>query len=118
MMEETTFDNGLTLRVSDESRILSGDLHLMRLVFTLCAPLDEGDETLHERYGTELTLTRVVERPAVHGDELDEVREEMRSSWMDTNRPYLGHPEFVERFKIRALADLEEERAREVRRHG
>jgi hypothetical protein len=115
-MESTTLKNGIMVDVEDKTTVLSGDLHMVHLEFTISIALGEGDEELR-RYcnGNRLSRTQIFKRAAVHERELEEVRRSIKESYFRSTTRYLEHPRFIERFKQKSLEDFKEEEEKKFR---
>lgn len=119
-MEHIELTNGVLIEVDDKSAILSGDLYMVHLGITFSISLDEEDEELRKYCpGGRLGITRVLNKPGVHRQDLDVVKRDMKESFLRTNMPYMQHPRFVGRFKHTSLARFreEEEKARKAAIH-
>ncbi len=119
-MERIELTNGVFIEVEDKSTHLSGNLYMIHLSVTFSVALDEEDAEL--RYycpGGRLGLTRVLNKPGVHRQDLDEVKKGLKDSFINTNRVYMENPRFVGRFKQTCLARFreEEEKARKAAIH-
>lgn len=114
-MEERTLANGIILRVVDKTVPLAGDLFMVRLEITYTAPLDETEAELRAFCGAHIVKTRVLERPAVHLSNLDEVRGALRDSYLHTTIRYLEHPKFLGRLKEKTLQEYRERREKFAR---
>lgn len=116
-MERIELTNGVRIEVEDKSTLLSGELHMVHLTVTFSVVLDEEDVELR-RYcpAGRLGMTRVLNKPGVHARELDEVKRALKDSFIATNKGYMEHPKFVDRFKHTCLARFkeEEEKARKA----
>ena len=109
-MERIELTNGVLIEVEDKSTLLSGELYMIHLAVTFSVALDEEDgELLHYCPGGRLGITRVLNKPGVHGQELNEVKKGLKNSFINTNRAYMENPKFVERFKHTCLARYKEE---------
>ena len=118
-MEKIELPNGVTVVVEDKTALLTADLYMVHLEFTTMVDLDENDAKLKAYCGEDvLKSTRVFKKPAVHEGVLEEVRKSMKDSYLSTNLPYLGHPDFLSRFKAKMLEDFEEEEERQRRASG
>ena len=79
-IKEHILKNGLIVMIKDKSVILSGDLWFVRLEITTTCYLENADEELHRLFGEKIVKTRLIERPAVHQNRLDEVKESLSES--------------------------------------
>lgn len=114
-MVEQTLANGIVLRVVDKTVPLAGDLFMVRLEITFAAPLDETEAELRAFCGPHIVKTRVLERPAVHLRHLDEVRDTLRDSYLNTTIRYLEHPKFLGRLKEKTLQAHREKQEKHAR---
>lgn len=109
-MERIELANGVLIEVEDKSTLLSGELYMVHLAITFSVALDEDDVELRQFcQNGRLGITRVLNKPGVHRKELDEVRKGLKDSFIGTNRAYMEHPRFIERFKHTCLARFKEE---------
>lgn len=115
-MDRNTLKNGIVVEVEDKSAVLSGDLYMVHLEFTISITLGEEDAELR-RYcnGKRLCKTKVFKRAAVHERDLDQVRKSLKESYFTTTTRYLEHPRFIERFKQKSLEDYKEEEEKRLR---
>lgn len=114
-MDETRLDNGSILRIEDETVPLSGDLHMIRIIFTLLLPLDGNEAELRSYCGDCITRKRTFEKSAVHAHELDKIKDAIKNSFLSTNLPYMNTDKFVTRLKERTLREMKEEKKKEIR---
>lgn len=119
-MERIELTNGVLIEVEDKSTLLSGELYMIHLAVTFSVALDEEDaELLQYCPGGRLGITRVLNKPGVHSQDLDEVKKNLKDSFITTNRAYMEKSRFVERFKHTCLTRFkeEEEKARKAAIH-
>ena len=119
-MERIELANGVLIEVEDKSTLLSGKLYMVHLAVTFSVALEEDDGELR-RYcpGGRLGISRVLNKPGVHRQDLDEVKKGLKDSFINTNRAYMESPKFIGRFKKTCLARFkeEEEKARKAAIH-
>ncbi len=116
IMERTNLKNGVRVEVEDKSAVLSGDLHMVHLEFTISVVLDEKDEELRKYCkGDRLSRTQAFKKAAIHEPELEEVKASIKASYFRSTTRYLEHPRFVERFKQKSLEDFREEEEKKLR---
>ncbi len=119
-MERIDLANGVLIEVEDKSALLSGELYMVHLAITFSIALDEGDVDLLKYCPSgRLGITRVLNKPGVHRKDLETVKHGLRDSFISTNRAYMEHPRFVERFKHTCLLRFreDEEKARKAAIH-
>ena len=119
-IKEHILKNGLIVTIKDKSVILSGDLWFVRLEITTTCYLENADEELHRLFGEKIVKTRLIERPAVHQNRLDEVKESLSESYLSSTLHYMQTPKYLKRFKEKALRDQLEkiEKERRLREAG
>jgi len=108
-------DNGVILKIEDKTVPLSGDLYMIRIVFTLLLPLDGNETELMSYCGDCITRKRTFEKSAVHTHELDKVKDAIKDSFLSTNLPYMNTDRFVTRLKERTLKEMKEKKEKEIR---
>lgn len=109
-METFEFSNGVVVEVLDKTSILSGDLYMIHLEFNTVVELGLQDTELrHYCPSGKLKMTRVIKKSAVHERDLQGVRTGLKESFLKTNRPYMEHPKFINRFKHTCLAKYREQ---------
>ncbi len=111
-------ENGLTLELLDESRVLAGDRWLVHLVARMEIPLDSGlldgvpeaDRLLgilKEVHGDRLEYRADLKKPFVDENERDGVFQGFREIVLREKRPYLAHPDFAKRCALSRISELE-----------
>jgi len=123
LLKEWTLDNGLLLKVADESTQYYADLWNLKMVIkgrikvtsdhlkAICpsSPLkQEAKETL----GTEVAYHRELTRIGVRGAEKEERIRTLLGSFEQNALPYLRHPTFPEKLVIHQWQKIIEERTR------
>ncbi|MCD6569290.1 MAG: hypothetical protein J7L53_01140 [Deltaproteobacteria bacterium] len=116
LIDEMRLDSGIILRIEDKTVPLAGDLYMVRIAFITCLPLDGSDTELRSYCGDCITRKRVFEKPAVHRDELDKVKNTIKDSFLSTNLPYMNTDKFVIRLKGRTLKEMREKKEKELLR--
>jgi hypothetical protein len=114
-MEEHILKNGIILTIEDQSKILSGDLWLIRLKVTTTCFLENADDELRRFCGDRIVKTKLIERPAVHASRLDDVRKSLKESYLNSTLGYMQTPKFLKRLKEKELADQIEKLKKERR---
>ncbi len=118
-MEEIVLKNGVKMVVEDRTAVLTGDLYMVHFEFTTFVDLDDHDTELKEHFpGGQAFMTRELKKPAVHERDLEEVKENVRSSFLTTNLPYMEKPKFPKRFKAKLLKDFKEAEEKKKKSHG
>jgi hypothetical protein len=117
---ERILDNGLVLSIKDKSKILSGDLWFIRLEITTTCYLENADEELRRYFGEKIVRIKLIERPAVHENVLNEVKNSLLDSYLASTIHYMQTPRFLKRFKEKELRDYLEkiEKERRLREAG
>ncbi|HPP79873.1 MAG TPA: hypothetical protein PLQ43_03145 [Deltaproteobacteria bacterium] len=113
-------ESGVLIEVEDKTKHLSGDLYMVHMAVTFSVELGDKDlELLAYCPSGRLAITRVLNRPGVHKDDLERVKTELVESFIATNKAYMVHPRFVERFKKTSLERFkeQEEKARRMAGH-
>ena len=112
-LKELPLENGLMLCVVDCSRPISADAFLVKLRFEVEVVLTEAlaaslGKTLFEvkdiLKNEALTFTAEVERNFISAADAEGVKEGLVSSYIETNRSYLGHEKFATGFLRREMA--------------
>lgn len=114
-MEELRLKNGIIVHVEDKTVPLTGDLYMVRIAITFRAQLDEADTELRSFCGDAIVKTRILERPAVQQNRLDEVKRSIKESYLNTTLRYLEHPRFVSRLKEKTLQEYHEKLEKEAK---
>ena len=118
-MEEMLLGNGVRLIIEDRTKVLTGDLYMVHFVFTTVVDLDKEDAELRGFCGgDQATMSRELQKPAVHERDLEKVRISMKESYLETNLPYLERAKFPKRFKAKLLKDFREAEEKKNRSHG
>jgi hypothetical protein len=116
-MNRNILKNGMVVEVEDKTVILSGDLYMVHIEFTISITLGEDDGELR-RYcnGDHLRKAQVFKKAAVHERDLEQVKKSLKESYFRTTTRYLEHPRFIERFKRRSLDEYREQEEKNLRR--
>jgi len=119
-MEEHVLKNGIIVTIEDHSKILSGDLWLIRIrVSTTCYLTNEDDEL--KRYcGERIVQTKTIERPAVLASVLEQTKKSLVESHLNSTMHYMETPTFLKRFKAKEMKEQLErnEKERKMRAAG
>lgn len=115
LIGEMRLDNGVILKIEDKTVPLSGDLYMIRIIFTLLLPLDGNETELRSYCGACITRERTFEKSAVHAHELDKTKDAIKASFLSTNLPYMNTDKFVTRLKERTLREMKERKEKEIR---
>ncbi|MEZ4528408.1 MAG: hypothetical protein R2941_21045 [Desulfobacterales bacterium] len=113
-MEEKTvktmeLDNGLVLKIMDESKKLVGDRWLVKCAFQIDVPADcvkkqengPSPEEIRAALGSAVRFEQKRERNFIGEKEKDAVFDSLCSFFLDTNLSYLAHPEFGTKFILK-----------------
>jgi hypothetical protein len=110
VMERLILKNGVVVEVEDKTCVLSHDLYMIHLEFTTIVKLESEDSELMRYCGSEyLRKTRVFRRAAVHEQDLQELINSMKESYLQTTKSYMEHPKFINRFKQMCIEEFREQ---------
>lgn len=116
--EEIHLENGIILKIEDKIKPLSGDLHMLKMTFSIVLPLDEGDVEMRPCIGDTIVRSRTFEKSGVAKTDIEKVKRTFRESFISTTMPYISSDKFVKRLKQRTLEEMKERQAKEKMRHA
>jgi len=123
LLKELTLDNGLLLKVTDESTQYYADLWNLKMVIkgrikvtsdhlkTIC-PSNPLEQEAKEALGAEVGYHRELTRIGVRGADKEEQIQTLLGSFEQNALPYLRHPTFPEKLVIHQWQKIIEERTR------
>lgn len=109
-METIALDNGETLEIHDNSRMISTDAWLVKLIFRIEIDLSEKDfnkipgvtdKQIIEKLGKTVVYNVERERNFIMAPDRDKVLKEIRDSFLSMNLKYLSHPDFAEKYAFK-----------------
>ncbi len=109
IVKKLDLDNGLVLRIVDESKKLVGDRWLVRCAARIDVPADcvkkqengPNAEDVRAALGDTIRFEQKRERNFIGEKEKEEVFESLCSFFLDTSLSYLAHPEFGPKFILK-----------------
>jgi hypothetical protein len=106
-------DNGLTVRFRDETRRYFGNFHHIRIIVHCVVPLTPELTDISVDYGRfcglvggEIRYERTLEQMGVSGDDLNQVRQRLVATFVETAVPYLSSPSFPRQLVANRVARL------------
>ena len=109
-------DNGLLLKMIDESRQIAADRWLVRVRFSVAVPVSAHYNTVPKAQAPSLAdlvdalgdtgrYETLKERNFVSADEKDAVRDAIVAAYVNDAAPYLGRPSFPGKFLLKAYRE-------------
>jgi len=109
IVKKLELDNGLVLKIVDESKKLVGDRWVVRCTARIDIPADclknqengPNPEQIRAALGDTVCFEQKRERNFIGEKEKDAVFDSLCSFFLDTNLSYLAHPEFGTKFILK-----------------
>ncbi len=104
VVKRIKLENGLELKICDESRKIIGDRCLVKCaalidIPTGCIPKDQPETgDIHALLGDSVRFELRRERNFISEEEKEEVFAALCDFFLDTSLSYLSHPEFAEKY--------------------
>lgn len=123
LLKEMTLDNGLELRVTDESNQYYADFWNLRMVIRgqikvtsnhleAISPSTPAEGEVKEALGSEVIYCRELTRIGVRETDKEEQIQMLLVSFEQNALPYLQHPSFPEKLVLHQWQKMVEERAK------
>lgn len=107
-LQEIKLDNGLVLRIYDESKPIAAERWLVRMAArmeiptaSVSFPRASENPQIAEVLGPVIVFEKKKERNFIAADKKDEVFRAMCDSFLKITRPYLSHPDFARKYVLR-----------------
>jgi hypothetical protein len=119
-MEEHVLKNGIIVSFEDQSKILSGDLWFIRIKIFITSYLTNEDDELKRYCGEKIVKIKTIERPAVLSSRLEQTKNALIESYLNSTLHYMETPTFLKRFKAKEMKEQLEriEKERKMRAAG
>ena len=125
LLKEMTLDNGLVLRVTDESTHYYADFWNLKMVIRghvevasnhlqALSPSTPAEVKAKEALGSEVIYCRELTRIGVRKADKEEQIQTLLGSFEKNTLPYLRHPSFPEKLVLDHWQKMAEERTQEV----
>jgi len=105
IVKRLELDNGLVLKIADESKKLAGDRWVVRCTARIDVPADcvkgPDAEKIRTALGDTVCFEQKRERNFIAEEEKDAVFASLSTFFLDTSLSYLAHPEFGTRFVLK-----------------
>jgi hypothetical protein len=123
LLDEMRLENGIVVKIEDKTRLLSGNLYIVRMVLKVCVALGGKDAELKSVCGDTIVIEKLFEKSAVHKDDLDKVKNTFKDSFLATTVSYMKTEKFISRLKAKTLSEARDmqsldERIRKGRKDG
>ncbi len=119
IVENLDLDNGETLEIIDQSRMIGKDTWLITLVFRINIDIEKkitkkimtlSDEDIRERLGKNVVYEARHERHFINEKDRNRVLSELKDSFLKTNLKYLSHPDFSHKYVNKKYNDTQKNR--------
>ena len=114
LIEKIPLENGLTVEVRDNSRLIAADTTRVELLFEVAVPLNPRDwscpahcETVRKVFGEAPRFEYRVARSFVHGTAVEEVSRGLLDAFRRDMLAYLSRPDFPRRFTLSKYREIE-----------
>ena len=124
LIKVTDLENGLVLKLYDESKKIAGDRWLVCLSARIDVPVNdllfEKDQSattdeIKEAFGESVLFEVKRDRNFVEDDQKDAMFKEVCVSFLSSSISYLSHPDFAKRFVSKKFKEYMERRKWETR---
>lgn len=118
-VDRLTLDNGETLEIIDQSRMVGKDTWLVTLIFRIKMEINEkitekitsvSENNIRDMIGQTVMYEARHERNFINEHEKDRVLDDLRESFLKTNLKYLSHPDFSLKYVMKKYNDLKKYR--------
>lgn len=124
LIKVTDLENGLVLKLYDESKKIAADRWVVCLSAKIDIPVNgllfEKDQTvtaddIKEALGESVLFEQKRERNFIGDDQKDEVFKEVCVSFLSSSVSYLSHPDFAKKFVLKKFKEDMNRRKWEIR---